>query len=521
MTGHSESDTVTQRVGDSISDAVSKGLTKTEGFRKDTSDMYGVVNGHTFGTNSQRGEVDNRGGALNNVTALTTKYAITTTNTTTETRTQQLSLDLNLGPGSCWIPVCRPIVKSLITPWLCRNPQDPDSVTIMTTELQQPVQQSPSQPVVNCIIEAIPCDQQGKIGFTPIKTYRGPANEDSKKFLATGDVLKGDETRFLENAQFAFGFLPGKFGKPSNLAIYYKNSDPSVDPPKWESGIVNVNSTRLWLTKDGHIIQEAQGVFGSSNEWSTVWSNQPVNFNYPVGVFGKYGYRLYLTDQGELELIDGAEVVIWSTLKSKNKLGFKYPIEDIRPTSFVTEQNAPNQEDPHNSLPNVQILPSSFLEKPSGSNCSNVLNVNQAIKSSNGRFTLHLRETGNLVLRDGHRIMWESKTSDIYYSTPPYRALLSDAGYFQVKDSQNVVLWQTEIGALERFEVSNTGNLVGYFRNYTANQKLDIIWSMRWGEIPNALSSGWSVFEHPFVEYVLGPRGVRPCISLYSFILSM
>jgi hypothetical protein len=492
---------VTHREGDSISDAISHGLTKTEGFRKDTSDMYGVVNGHTFGTNSQKGEVDNRGGALTNVSALTTKSSITNTNTSTETRTQQISFDMTLEAGSCLIPVCRTFVKSLITPWMCRNPNDPDTVTIMTTELQQAVEQTVDQPLVKCIVQVIPCDQQGKIGFTPSKTYRGPANEDKKKFLATGSILNGDDSHFLENGQFRFGFLPGRFGKPSNLAIYYADSDPSENAPKWESGILNVNATRLKLTQDGHIVQEAKGVFGGSDEWVSVWSNQPVNVNFPVGVYGKYGYRLYLTDQGELELIDGAEVMIWSTAKSKNKLGFKYPIEDIRPTTFVTESNAPGQEDPHNSMPSVEILPSSFLEKPSGDNCSTILNVKQAIKSSNGRFTLHLRESGNLVLRDGNRIMWETKTSDLYYSTPPYRALLSDFGHFQVKDSHNIVLWQTEVGGLEKFEVTNSGNLVGYYKNYTNDNKMDVLWSMRWKEVPTALSSGWSVFEHPFVEY--------------------
>ncbi|KAJ3128293.1 hypothetical protein HK101_005413, partial [Irineochytrium annulatum] len=214
-------------------------------------------------------------------------------------------------------------------------------------------------------------------------------------------------------------------------------------------------ATRFRITLNGHLVQEALGVYDDNNQgnWTTVWSSIPIHLDHPVGVYGSRGYTLFLQDDGELELLDGANVRIWSSHLSSTKLGFKFPYDSIYPSVIITDANEPKQKDPHNSFPEGI---SSVATDTLTANCSSFLGPNQSIVSANGRFALILRNTGNLLLKDGVRTMWESSTADLWYAVPPYRAGLSTVdGAFRVKDSENNVIWETQAAGGGSLQLNN------------------------------------------------------------------
>jgi hypothetical protein len=75
------------------------------------------------------------------------------------------------------------------------------------------------------------------------------------------------------------------------------------------------------------------------------------------------------------------------------------------------------------------------------------------MKSPNGRFKLILQKSGNMVLKDGIRTMWESMTSDPWFSKAPFKLMLSNRGVLYVTDSWNKVIFST---ALENMGFKNT-----------------------------------------------------------------
>ncbi|KAJ3191577.1 hypothetical protein HK101_007591 [Irineochytrium annulatum] len=268
----------------------------------------------------------------------------------------------------------------------------------------------------------------------------------------------------------------------SNLALHH------IDTVKWQTGITNsYSANRLKITLDGHLIQEAKGVYvDDANAWTPVWSSVPIHLDYPVGVYGTSGYILYVQDDGEIELLDGAQVKIWSSTLSKLSLGFKYPVDHLYPSVFRTEPNGPGQIDPHNSLPpNI-----TYFNRTITTDCNSSISQNQAILSPNGRFSLILRETGNLVLKDWERTMWESKTADMWYAQAPYTASFSLRGAFQIKDVMARLLWEAG-NAGDSLGVTSSGDVV------IEDTVGRVIWSLRGDK--NVTSSS-SVFSNPLTS---------------------
>jgi hypothetical protein len=176
----------------------------------------------------------------------------------------------------------------------------------------------------------------------------------------------------------------------------------------------------LRITTDGHLILEGKGVYiNDPNGWTVVWSNQPFGFDYPVGVYGSTGYKLYVQADGEFELLDGASVRIWSSKYSKNRLGYKYPVESIYPSIKPTEGPEPGQIDIYNSLPGPNIkwmgdnLTIPWVPTGNVTTCTySIILSGQGLASPNGRYKLYVDASGNLIMKDGYRSMWQSKTAD-------------------------------------------------------------------------------------------------------------
>ena len=166
-------------------------------------------------------------------------------------------------------------------------------------------------------------------------------------------------------------------------------------------------------------------------------------------------------------LYDAVNVLIWCNDNNcKHRLGYRFHEYYYVPLNIETPTI---ESDKHNSISSaIKFVNQSFIWKCGG--CNSYLKSNEGIVSSNGRFKLLLESSGNLIIKDNNRTMWESLSGDRYYSEGPYELILNDDGDLQIIDSNKLVIWYTihsssetcdETNGIEfRMELQDTGNLV-------------------------------------------------------------
>ncbi|KAI9318900.1 hypothetical protein DFJ73DRAFT_769659 [Zopfochytrium polystomum] len=464
-TGHISSDSKETRHGDSISWSLMGGLSNTTGLSKGVTDMYGTAITSSVGTSTERGLVDNRG------TDLTQTSQITSTEQRTQETSKSVSISIEtsssliVSPGSCVIPICRPMSYSTLVPYVCST-SDSKKVKYYAAEVQRI---DTRQGVPKCILDTLVCSKDQTPTFEAFSQY------NDKHLLRYGTTytspVKGgskDTSVEIVNNQEAGIMWTLRFMRDTNQVGLFQGN--SADPV-WRTGSVKLLEATFNITSLGQIELWGRGLFADETVWSLVWSTQSVNLRaYQVGLPMDTGYKLYLSELGDLQLFDGNDIMVWSRLRSSNGLGFKYPFWNENPTSVLTEPNYQGQDDPHNSLPadakwwdtdtfqaGYQFPGVDYGDDP---DCSYMPDgtglISRAYSDPNfpkykretGRLRLYLAKTGNLVIYDGSRVSWESKTADLPYAIPPYRATFDSLGKFVVKDSHNSLIWTTATSGL-------------------------------------------------------------------------
>ncbi|KAJ3224072.1 hypothetical protein HK099_000284 [Clydaea vesicula] len=483
--GHTESDSKETRIGDSLSEALTKGSTYEKGWSRGTTDSYGLSNSHTNGLSNEKGIVDNRGGEYSNANQMTTSTESQRTDTVTLSKTNEITFTDYVKPGTCGFLVCKPQVISVAVPWLCRT--GPDSFDLVTTEVQE---------IQSFEIHGI----DGQIRRAPDCTIKvDPCHEEPIDFLIGNQDYKFDPTKAIASGQY---FTPESNPMRPTADGYLISFDQNnifcvmhYDEIVWSTHTRPSGKTRVRITSEGHLIQESTNVYGDESIWSTIWSTIPNHLFHPVGIYGKVGYKLFLGKNGELELLDSSYVKIWSSNRrvSKNALGFKYPQTVTLPTTNPTEPNEPGQVDPHNDLPTDIIWRGSSLER-NGDNCT-MINEGEGLMSPNKRFKLYLTPRGNLIFKDGTRTMWESSTSSLWFAKDGgYKAYIGSDGSFQVKDTQDRLIWKT--GSLtngNKFSVEDNGNLVLY-------DKDKIVWNLINIDTNNLYPTIMTYYDFPVIS---------------------
>ncbi|KAJ3261294.1 hypothetical protein HDU77_000922, partial [Chytriomyces hyalinus] len=470
MEGHSHSDTATTRNADTISQSLLTGSTNSSGWSNSKQDMRGVTVGFTVGNNIERSAVDNRNNDL------TSSVGSSKTNTVAHQFTKSISITtgvdqtLNVPVNSCRWVVCRTPVKSLLVPHACTTSNG--GINFYTAEMQKV-----STSGVNCELELVPCGSKLP-GFTPnpVRVYSAlntlpygvsiPFNSNPKLAYGSGcNRQKPNTINIICDSSSGVDYTLAFLTSTKQIGVFLGNNDA----PLWRSGDYALSGSMLNITSKGHLVLWGQGVFSNDTSyWAPVWSTQPYHLQqYSVGMNGaSFKYRLHIgaDRDGELSLIDGYEVQIWSSLKSTNKLGYKFPFSSLYPSVNPTDGNAPGQVDPHNSLPSDMTVIGDTLFN---TGCKSVLKQSQALQSigedENGNkrtYSLYLAPTGNLVFYDGSRIMWESRTADLRYGQAPYRGMFLADGSFAVKDSRNTLIWGTQIKQLTRVYLSIYGEFL-------------------------------------------------------------
>ena len=197
------------------------------------------------------------------------------------------------------------------------------------------------------------------------------------------------------------------------------------------------------------IIEEADY---RKEEWTLIWSSASIANNVTIGIpkYDGSDYKLILTDKGNLNLYDAVGTLILCTgIECKHRFGYKFPEVYLVPTKIITEEVS---TDPHNRI-NKKIRLSSIENsmKSLDTSCSDYLPINTALVSNNTRFKLYLEENGNLIIKDGHRTIWDSSSANLPYAVSPYKLILSPTGNLMILSSNDYLIWYTYTSLVRNF----------------------------------------------------------------------
>ena len=378
-------------------------------------------------------------------------------------------VSFSIAPGACKLAVCYPYVVAVALPFECigeeEELEDDDGDEEDELEARQKRRRHDiiyanymsidrrAQPSSNltCSYSLIDCDQRDNYAhlFVPDNGEFKRANEDNSFEYgerAGRDTLLARST----NNKFTLRLL-------ANGALELRQHNTLV----WSNGMgffadaARFEQVRLRINEKGHLVEEIKGELFAAvpghlrrDEWVSVWSSAPIQHNTTIGIpvsarDAPISYKLVLENSGELAMYDAAGVRIWCTGGScKHRNGYKWPEVYRVPTVFETPAEP---ADKHNSLDTRRVS----LKRNTSSlvsidaSCSARLEQSTALVSPNGRFKLVLDTTGNLLIKDGQRTMWESASGHLPFARAPFRLRLTPSGTLVVVDAGDTIVWTT------------------------------------------------------------------------------
>lgn len=219
----------------------------------------------------------------------------------------------DIKPGECKILTCMPFVISAAVPYSCIG--DDNELYEMHTE----VMFIDNSTKIECAQTLINCEDKNKINTfinTDMDFQRTTNSEFDFTRLEYNRFVESkpeDDFIILESSNSLYQLILSSDG---NLIL--KNLDRII----WQNEMNYFNKSRIRITEKGHLIQEAKNFFSVDfrrDEWTTVWSTQPVNHNVTVDIPYLNGktYVLVLSDTGVLNLYDAAGAIIWCSDNGK------------------------------------------------------------------------------------------------------------------------------------------------------------------------------------------------------------
>jgi len=558
----SEGGSQENRQSDSLSDSYTNGWTNTTGWSRGRSDVYG--NTMTKGITKTKDVGFTNSTSMDFSVSASVSHEVSNTTQVTDTTTWEVSrsIQLTIPKDSCIRPACAPLIKSTVIPWACMPPNNFDKygrneAQIVLTEIQSRSKtDTPGSDgdlfVQECYVRSVTCKEaetykeESRPVYTPSSwwTYKPDQSITSLTLLALGHNTKIVTSSVDPKANYYFGW-----GKYNEFGIYTAIQEPAAtDKQVWGCGVQLLTSTYAYVTvsDNGHIELYADGVYNNKTiekpqpsggtdkpppllPNSLVWSSLPRHLNEVVGVYGNrfsnpnFGYKFIINpDTGYGELYDSAYVKIWSTNKNnkngnRHAYGYKFPIHIPYP-SDVNSCNAPPGPDPdeldQKDINNVPPTNVKWLSTPL--NYTNLMQENQGIRSADGRFTLHLTNSPNLIIKQGCRTMWETYTGKPWHGTAPYTLVISTSGQIKVKDFLKRVIWTTTLEGevIRSIQLSNLGVLQGLNMNGT------VVWQSR-NDDPR-IPGGHKAMDTPVVDFdddAESPALVRdnfPLVNMYN-----
>ena len=465
---YSSSSTEENHASDSISYSLSSANTLVKGKSKQNSTSEATSTGYNINDNYQASNETSIANQIND--EQTFVESINTDKS--ESFSQQLTVSSNqayhVRPGECKILVCLPFVISAAIPYTCIGND------LELYEMHTEIMLIDNSTKIECVQSLIDCMDKNQMN-TFINTNMEFVQTTNPNYWHTrleyGRNIEAldEELIILKSSNSFYTLVQNPEG---NLAI--KNFEKII----WENEMnYYFNRSRIRINEKGHFIQEAQNIFSVEdyriNEWITVWSSSPINHNVTIGIPRMNGksYVLVLSDSGILNLYDAVGAIIWcSDIGCQHKLGYKFPEIYLVPTIFLT----PKEENNHNSISSLVNKSSlmSFRSMDYSNNVCTGLKSNEAIVSENERFKLILEDSGNLIIKDDVRTMWESVSGHIPHAVSPYFLNLTPMCQLRITSKNGYVIWfsayQSKVGECYiDFDEFENGRLVVRDRNKT------------------------------------------------------
>lgn len=436
----SGSATKDNRVSDSISVTREAARTKTRTQSNSQSNTQTDSNSYRIDDSYTSTDETSIAKAINDENSTSTNFGNETSHSETITTTLGQDITYPVAPGTCKIPVCFPFVKAVAIPFECLDLNGASNIVNVDYMIPDAIDDQ-----VPCTFGLIDCEDRDKAGIFLVDSVEFKTSTLYNS-IEYGSVISGQNLLLLsQNERYSLFFdIKGNLVLKLLDTIVWENSMGFFD---------NITQLRLRINEKGHLVQEVKGLFSNatpsyrSDDWIIVWSSMPKNFNVTVGVPinpGVYGgYKLIAENNGDLNLYDAVGTVIWSATKqnAKHRYGYKFPENYLVPTNFI----APIDVDAHNSIHPSIIYRRDYNStiKSLDINCNFTLNSNEALKSNNGRFKLILENTGNLIIKDGYRTMWESSSANLPYATGPYQLIISPTGDLIIIDAYLHMIWKS------------------------------------------------------------------------------
>lgn len=449
---HSSSSSEDNHVSDSISYslAYAKTVNKGKSTQKGTSD----TTGSSYSINDQFTS-DESTSITNNI-----NDEISDSMTKSADESNQTSFTVSVSskqgyfvePGGCKILVCYPFVVSAVVPYDCID--DSGELKRVNTEMMFIDNSTLLEGKLTCTQSLINCEEKnnGNIFLiNDMELVHALRNTKSNANIEYGMKFESELNQDLilmvsENLHYRLVLL-----SDGNLVI------KRYQEIMWqtEMNFFTNFTTRIRINEKGHLIQETKDLYTNtypdyrSQEWITVWSSAPINHNVTIGVPFDNGksYILLLSKSGILNLYDAVGALIWCTdIDCKHRFGYKFPEVYLLPIlSNESYFSTPYEDNRHNSItPNILKL-DNVVEKMFSLNtvCTGLPSNKAIVVSPNQRYKMYLEESGNLVIKDGTRTMWESVSAYMPYAVGPYELVLAPTGHLVIRSSNDYMIWST------------------------------------------------------------------------------
>jgi len=450
---HSSSSTTDNHASDSISYSLSYAKTVNKG--KNIQNGSAETTGSSYTVNDQFTS-DESTSITNNL-----NDEISDSNTNTAESSNQTSFTVSVSskqgyfvePGGCKILVCYPFVVSAAVPYECI--EENGELKRVHTEMMFIDNSTLLDGKLTCTQSLINCEDKNKGNIfliNDMELVQALRNTESNAKLEYGMRFESNISRDLilmvsDNTWYQLVLL-----SDGNLAV------KRYDEIMWETAMNFFTNftTRIRINEKGHLIQETQNLFTNTypdyriGEWITVWSSAPINHNVTIGTAFDNGksYVLVLSDTGVLNLYDSVGALIWCTDKDCNhRFGYTFPEVYLLPIlSKESDFSTPFEENSHNSISltfqNVDNVVGKIYSM-SAELCTGLPSNKAIVVSPNLRYKMYLEETGNLIIKDGTRTMWESVSGNMPYAVGPYELLLAPRGNFLIRSKNGYVIWMS------------------------------------------------------------------------------
>ena len=508
--GHSDSSTSGGSIGFGVSDAITNTATTETNYQLSKAYTNGNSKSKTSGSTNSYSTSNTRADELSKAFQTAKNIDIQRSNTTETSISFTASISVNIKPGISVRAVYLFQVDSTQSAWSCLNGNGYDIVYTDIADMKTANANyksitliAPNEPLTfykfldNALANAKP---QGLSNPNSIRSGNIITLEPVSG-LRTPEELIFMTTDYYECGLSAFGEMFVRERKlPGSTAVNQLVWKTNTNVKRTTDKITVLPSktiresygrTRLWVNEMGHLLLQVDNMFNngtmspynitridpiteieSIEKYITVWSNVPKDMKYQIGIKGS-GYTFMLQEfingprTWNLILYDGGGSKVWCATNSHCDKGgsgeYKFPLNYILPTDFPTAAGVVS--DPHNYLnPKFTLTAyNSSIADSENTMCITILTSGKGITSPNGRFKLILDFSGNLLIKDSTRTMWESTTANLAFATPPYSLKLNEYGQLYILDSWNTIIFSTlrstTVKVSSQYSIGDNGEL--------------------------------------------------------------